>query len=624
MAVVIAWMFASGMNEVNGYEIQDVVTLPQRPYSVQPRLNARVARGTWDVYVTLRTALNDVDAIQEDLIAQVGKLLDYIARMDCVAVPPSCHQEWKKSVAQRLRVIQQKTFVHHHVNQPHSRKKRGLVDAVGKGLKWLVGTATTEDVDRALELINQARTANNKIVTSVDRLASVVDHALEDIHSNANNLHSALTIMNKMRDDIYWHARLIFDYKKILTVNYYTSALVDLQNKLDLLRAVHENNLQDIKMGRVTNQLVPDVLLNRIRRAVDPLHYWIPATLWLQWYGELSFVHEYEAEIVYKLSVPLLEQTEYILYNFETFPIWKNQSIFELDVVPRLLYDTVSSTVHVARPQDCVGDAPTVCRPVPLWDSAAFTCEVGLIVEHQESVFETCRFNVVPAPAETRINQPDNQRATLILPEQQISLACAGDPQKKVTLPNGVYSAVVPAACTLAGDNWKLKGTTLRVMSNSTQETDSVPIALPEYWVKDIEDIATQPRVNQSDIDELIAKVNFHRERQMEDREEVGNIMNDINEIQKMNTKNNMYPFADIGHHVGWANTLLIIVIIILSICACVWIYNRRDRLRFFLTRKRHRIELVSVGERESKAACDPDVRGEREDTPQGEEEEEV
>ena len=58
--------------------------------------------------------------------------------------------------------------------------------------------------------------------------------------------------------------------------------------------------------------------------------------------------------------------------------------------------------------------------------------------------------------------------------------------------------------------------------------------------------------------------------------------MNSMNEPKYMDMNNDGYPEVLIAHHLSWTAIGLIIVLCILSLIGGVWLYRRRQKIRFF------------------------------------------
>ena len=564
--------------------LRDTLQRINEQYLTRVESNARLTRGRWTVYLTLRNNLDDVYEIRNDIKSQGIRILDFVAKLNCPSwdlytvntdhpdrniVYSPCHPFWKESIRQRLESVTKTPFYHHH--QPilsKNRSKRSLIDGIGRFSKWAFGTAMDEDVQTALNLIANARSKQNKIVHKVASLATILDHALEQIDDNKNDLHHSMFILRKLQRDFDLQAQAFTLFRTVESIDYYVSAILDLMSQLDHVEVIHHQNLQDVRSGHITERLLPPAILQGIRELAITMSYDTPRADWLRWYENLYFIYEDNDQLIYKLQIPLLEDTEYLYYEFSAYPHWINNSIVTLQLHETLLYDTISAIV--AKPDHCVGHAPIVCDPVPLWTAASLRCEVGIITQHDDSL-TACTYDVDDAPRHTIIEQTPHD-TIIYLPRQEMTLACTGQPQQRLTYENGVYRATVPSQCVLSGHDWSVKGTAIRTLNKTINEIDTPQVLapLPKYWLN-----ATyfDPRDNDEErLNDAFDAIHEHRNLTSIDRNKLQNLMNDLNELQN---ENDTILVAPSVHDIYQIIVIAFIVIIVLIFVSCIIKYRR-------------------------------------------------
>ena len=136
-------------------------------------------------------------------------------------------------------------------------------------------------------------------------------------------------------------------------------------------------NVQSIAAGRVTDDLLPDVVRDGIAASTRDLGYDVPSLKWIRWHAHAQFLYESQREMVYRVQIPLIEKTTYFLYNIKPLPVLQKDVLAEVQARTPILYNTLNG--EVAHPKDCVGRDPTICEPIVKWTVVSFQCELGII-----------------------------------------------------------------------------------------------------------------------------------------------------------------------------------------------------------------------------------------------------
>ena len=133
---------------------------------------------------------------------------------------------------------------------------------------------------------------------------------------------------------------------------------------------------------------------------------------------------------------------------------------------------------------------------------------------------------------------------------------------------------MLPGDCVMSGQGWRLKGEIHRIL-NGTSET--VPLNLGHL------DIAAMVPPEWANL----SYESFIVDTSQESYTSYGN------DTIYM-PMHGVYNWGTIGHHVSWTNTGIILGVVIVIICVGIYVYRRREKIRFFLNDAiRHRKKQV-------------------------------
>ena len=178
----------------------------------------------------------------------------------------------------------------------------------------------------------------------------------------------------------------------------------------------------------------------------------------VNWYYENCHVQPVWAsleEITFKVTLPLHDGQNYILYSLKSFPFpVKPGYKSHLLVKESVAYSSSSGLLF--EPILCSGDSLQVCRGGPLYESARFHYERALISRNTDKV-KDCHVKIFPSNL-TKISEPTPGLYVISTPETSTRLHCDSRSEKVITLSAGVYIISINSSCTLRDLDWTLTG----------------------------------------------------------------------------------------------------------------------------------------------------------------------
>ena len=444
-------------------------------------------------------------------------------------------------------------------NVSPNRDRRGILDFVGTGLNWAFGTATQAQVDALQEAVDVAGAREEAIVHNVRELITVVNQTQQEGIDTRQRLLVLSTSYDRFvqAENNRWKR---FDHNtRLLILEEYINTLLWLDatiwRSLDRIQTLHGS----LRAGDLTEELCPVSLLREISRlaATHGLK-----SLNANWYYENVQVIPLmikEGLMTFQVTLPYTNSRLYERYDIQTFavPITNDGSRARVQVQTDIAMDTTNG--YWFAPTLCTGRRPQLCHAGPRWRDA-FPCERGLITGHEPDR-QQCTLLATQTNATTAQELLEGVFVIQTLGES-VRLACKGHRQEQTTLTRGVYRLQLNEGCTLSGGRWALHGIIRKYL---TASANIQPLDVPRLDLMAI--MRARPVINDT---APTIDLNF----------------NDINDKYVPNYvsmhDNDGYPEIMIAHHLSWTAIGFIVLLCILGIIGGVWLYRRRQKIKFF------------------------------------------
>ena len=262
--------------------------------------------------------------------------------------------------------------------------------------------------------------------------------------------------------------------------------------------------------------------------------------------------------MTFGITLPFINTRLYQRYQITTFAVPMNDMGLRarVQVENDITLDTQDGYWFV--PTLCVGHRPQLCRAGPKWKDS-YPCERGLVTGHLPDR-EQCVIISTTTNKTTAQEVSEGQFVVQTLGED-IKLACHGRDQEQATLMRGIYSFLIGEGCVLSGERWALHGLVRRYL---TAKARVKSIKIPPFDLAAVVD--RQSRNN------AMKEYQVHLDLPM----------NSMSEPHWQSMDNDGYPEVVIAHHLSWTAIGFIVILCILCIITAVWLYRRRQKIRFF------------------------------------------
>ena len=424
---------------------------------VQPTGHARTPRGFWTIVIVIEPPTKP--SVAEWTSNLHSTLLSYnnITSEDRMLWDSQLHQLDDPDIPDDLEMSVPRRM---HT----SRRRRGLLNAVGLFSKSLFGTATQEDVDLLKNAVAESRTNLANLFHNQEQLLTVYNKTRNLLKNSFINVHALQSITQRLSSNV--EAMNNETTRLTHAVNYLVFARkmdVSLQRVADVLNIYrrqqnifHQQKMQ-LERGWLTEEILPPYVLDTVLLQIRQNHM---ATLPLHWYYEHLSVQplwEQSDQLSFKVTLPGLSTEEYLFYQFTYFWVnWGNDHLRKITGRDKIAINT--ATGHSFTPSDtlCIGASPLVCYPDKV--ELQSNCETNLISGMSDA---GCQFQVVRRSNETlavyRRAVDDSEVILVGYSPVNVITRCIG--QSAVTnVISGPTIMHVEPNCSLETTNWRIHG----------------------------------------------------------------------------------------------------------------------------------------------------------------------
>ena len=553
MLLLLYWGLIVGIHGVNALQFNKlsdgiIVTKGQ---------NMSVIEGEWTLLLTIQE-----DGIEQrltthtELVRRAHELWDIIGIQHLGAFFNAQRRALMKAKIEM--VIGADRELQYAIHHDSLRPRRGILDFVGTGLNWAFGTATEAQVKQLQSAVDSARGQQKAIVHNVRELITVVNQTQLEGRDMRMKLAALSTAYDRFvtHESDRWDR---FDHNtQLLMMKEYLDSLLWLDTSVwrgvNVIRDMHRS----LRAGQLTEQLCPVSLLREIGR-LAVTHGLRP--LPDEWYYEnirVTPLMIHEGLMTFRVTLPYADDNVYQRYNIRTFavPIDSDGSRARAAVQPDISIQTASGLWFV--PTSCQGHRPQLCKAGPRWRDA-YPCERWLITGHEPDR-KTCTIVITNTTDTTAVKLSEGTFVLQTMGED-VRLACTGRVQEQATLERGTYTIGLSEGCILSGGRWALHGILRRYLTATATMNQ---LEVPRLDLLAI--MRARPVMNDTDSS---VNLNF-------DNDKYGY----VSKYESMD--NDGYPEILVAHHLSWTAIGLIIILCVLGGIGGIWLYRRRQKIRFF------------------------------------------
>ena len=278
--LVILIVSVSVNSEPTPIQIEDVLLPIPEGFEVIGPEDMRIQRGQWKINIIIKDDnFADIRYFEAELRSMAVHIQDRLLNTlpSCLSTDMNqneCLEEFShRTLRASLALLKEPAERMVTFDSPLTRKRRGLVDIIGKASRYLFGTATIQDVQKVESLVVRARQENRKVLHVVKDLATVIDHAIEEHQQDHQRIRTMWNALVNLRNISHWTFSRLHILERRSAIEEAIQYLITIKNELNRIKFEHQQILQDLQTCRITNNILPTRLYNQISEKITNLGY---------------------------------------------------------------------------------------------------------------------------------------------------------------------------------------------------------------------------------------------------------------------------------------------------------------------------------------------------------------
>ena len=145
--------------------------------------------------------------------------------------------------------------------QQTSRKRRGLINAVGSVMNYLFGVATSDQIDDFRDTIRDLSENQKRIVNQLDRFTSVLNHTYDEIQVNRNQINLLTQKLRQLSEVVHHGLSHILQQVKLLSIRVNFEVLIsqleDISHRYVRSHEAWLHRRESLELGKLSENLLP-------------------------------------------------------------------------------------------------------------------------------------------------------------------------------------------------------------------------------------------------------------------------------------------------------------------------------------------------------------------------------
>ena len=418
----------------------------------------RLTVATWDVFVAIDPPPYPHSLARK--VAALEKTLSAIAALNHqgLIINMESQELRRHRLAAALNMAPQPWM--QPTRQDHHRQKRGLINFGGTILHTLFGVATTAQVNRFKEALQEVAGHQATLTHAHNSLASILNQTRDYVTKLAmkqyelrEKIITLNTVVSNLTTIVDLHNQRLFAMELSTKVDNYLDILQLAVDQYTDQLALYEQQRTDLQIGKLSKHLLPEYDLDDILAQAQRQHKVSVTKQWLYQYVKVYPVLLAEDQLMFQVLIPLISPKPFLLFSVAAHGVPLNDSNLQITLNVNSLYAINSMTGDLIKPQSCTGHAPTICASAIEFDTSKYQCVRGLITNRKDLTAK-CTVEVKHITNEDLISPlAVNQYAVLSL-GGNIVTHCYGQTEQYYELSRGTYNISCLSNCRVKGQGW--------------------------------------------------------------------------------------------------------------------------------------------------------------------------
>ena len=268
------------------------------------------------------------------------------------------------STFQTLPEIDEKSKLTHKI-----RKKRGLINGVGKLFKILFGISTVSDIQHIKHAILQMqkndltlRHNQNQLVSTFNLTKVRISRLSEEmsiLQKNSGFIQQYLQNQTRVYNGLIRKVNNL-EFLRILDTN--LEKMTELLNDYNIAMQIYNQAKNSLYRGELTEQLLPQHVLEEILHEIANLRYDVETPAWYYKYLKVEPVNIGPDSVAFETIIPGCSRASFSHFKFEMFPVVYGNFTRIISTQRDFAYDSMTNEFFYPRQKSCLGQAPLICH----------------------------------------------------------------------------------------------------------------------------------------------------------------------------------------------------------------------------------------------------------------------
>ena len=250
-----------------------------------------------------------------------------------------------------------------------SRKKRGLINGVGKLFKILFGISTISDLEHIKNAILMMQKNDMTLRHNQDQLVSTfnltkvritrLSEEMSILQKNSGYIQQYLQNQTPIINGLIKKINNL-EFLRILDTN--LEKMTELINDYNIALQIYNQAKNSLYRGVLTEQLLPQNILQEILGKIANLRYDIEPTTWYYKYLKVQPVNIDTNLVAFETIIPGCSRASFSHFKFETFPVVYGNFTRLISTHKDFAYDSMTNEFFYPRQESCLGQNPLICH----------------------------------------------------------------------------------------------------------------------------------------------------------------------------------------------------------------------------------------------------------------------
>lgn len=392
------------------------------------------------VYIDIRNLNSELDLIKRTY--EKSKNLCKTAMVNSHEF--NCRQIMDLVKIQIPKLSEQEDSLTHLIN--HKRSKRGLFNAAGSVLNWLIGTPDANDAKYYNDAINAFEEDDKSVKKLLKEQIQIVKGTISNFNETINDLRTHEKIFNEnivhLNEIINKTTGNYMFYENGLRLNSHVNLLIYLVNQLGEQYDLLTNAIMFAKMNIIHPRVIsPRNVIDELNKNAKLLSNGIsfPLPLEYDYANKLMEISDLKAfydnnKLIFIIQIPLINGQNFNLYKVIPLPISSNSSYYAF-IIPTFPYIALSNNKILYAQMETLDN----CKKIFDYDficSNAITystldkpsCETLLLTTVIKTIPYSCNTKLIKGQLEIWHPLPNNKWIFVLDEPERLTVSCAGEP----------------------------------------------------------------------------------------------------------------------------------------------------------------------------------------------------